>query len=180
VIGRVAALRAERNLGLLLQPLRATAAQGTTGNCGRWTRTGRAGSFPAPQRALGYLDIFALSSDTERMPLSMFEAMASARSTTSMSSDVRELPRRILQARYLPEAPHNAVIATKESLRADQNRLDCRLLMETLHVLLAPLSAGSVQRRRRAMPQSLSVRRSWLASQRRAAALPVRRHARPV
>ena len=37
-----------------------------------------AGQMLNPERALGLLDIFALSSDTEQMPLSLLEAMAAA------------------------------------------------------------------------------------------------------
>jgi glycosyltransferase involved in cell wall biosynthesis len=95
VIGTVAALRAEKNLGRLLrafavlnatQPARLvivgdgeqrpalTALAGLLGIADRVTFTGHRDDTPALYAGF---DVFALSSDTEQMPLSVIEAMAS-------------------------------------------------------------------------------------------------------
>jgi glycosyltransferase involved in cell wall biosynthesis len=95
VIGTVAALRAEKNLGRLLrafailstaQPARLvivgdgeerpalTALAKSLGVASRVTFTGHRDDTPALYAGF---DVFALSSDTEQMPLSVIEAMAS-------------------------------------------------------------------------------------------------------
>ena len=93
VIGTVAALRPEKNLARLLhafallrQPARLVivgdgperagleALAGALGVAGAVHFTGH---LAAPRDALWHFDLFALSSDTEQMPLSVLEAMAS-------------------------------------------------------------------------------------------------------
>ena len=91
VVGTVTGLRPEKNLGRLLHavarvpklrlaivgdgPERAAlgALAGTLGIAGR---VAFAGHLPDPASAYRHLDLFALSSDTEQMPLSVLEAMA--------------------------------------------------------------------------------------------------------
>jgi glycosyltransferase involved in cell wall biosynthesis len=97
LIGTVAALRAEKNLGRLIRAcailhgegvafrlviigdgaerpmLEALAAEG-----GIAGRTLFAGHVPDPAAAYRTMDVFALSSDTEQMPFSVMEAMATA------------------------------------------------------------------------------------------------------
>jgi glycosyltransferase involved in cell wall biosynthesis len=98
VVGTVAALRAEKNLGRLLRAFRLATADGSVpgrlvivgdgperpmlealaqqpGLLGRVDFTGHR---PDPAAALAEFDIFALSSDTEQMPISLLEAMAAS------------------------------------------------------------------------------------------------------
>jgi glycosyltransferase involved in cell wall biosynthesis len=91
LVGTVTGLRPEKNLGRLLRavervpalrlaiigdgPERAAlgALAGTLGIAGR---VAFAGHLPDPASAYRHMDLFALSSDTEQMPLSVLEAMA--------------------------------------------------------------------------------------------------------
>jgi glycosyltransferase involved in cell wall biosynthesis len=93
VIGTVAALRPEKNLGRLLRafaqlqrPARLVivgdgaerpALEALARELGVAAAVSFVGHMPDPQRAYHHFDIFALSSDTEQMPLSVLEAMAS-------------------------------------------------------------------------------------------------------
>lgn len=97
VIGTVAALRPEKNLGRLLRAFaalpeatRARARLEIVGDgaekpgletlaaeLGIADKVRFPGHCPRPEEALGGFDIFALSSDTEQMPISLVEAMAS-------------------------------------------------------------------------------------------------------
>ena len=110
VIGTVAALRAEKNLGRLLRafamvtrdhPARLviagdgqeraglTALAETLGIAPLVTFTGHRDDTPALYRAF---DVFALTSDTEQMPLSVIEAMASGLPVVSTDvGDVRSM-----------------------------------------------------------------------------------------
>jgi glycosyltransferase involved in cell wall biosynthesis len=92
-IGTVAALRGEKNLARLLEafallppPTRLVIAgdgpergalEALAARLGLADRVHFAGHQSAPQEVLRGLDLFALSSDTEQMPLSVLEAMAS-------------------------------------------------------------------------------------------------------
>jgi glycosyltransferase involved in cell wall biosynthesis len=94
VIGTVAALRAEKNLSRLLRafalirrdrPARLAivgdgperpALEALATSLGVAAAVDFAGHMAEPQRAYETFDIFALSSDTEQMPLSLLEAMA--------------------------------------------------------------------------------------------------------
>ncbi len=94
VIGTVAALRPEKNLGRLLHAFaRATACrparlvvvgagpehaalQGLAATLGIADRVHWAGHQPDPAPLLRGFDVYALSSDTEQMPISLLEAMA--------------------------------------------------------------------------------------------------------
>lgn len=50
------------------------------------------GSIAAPERILGTFDVFAISSDTEQMPLSVLEAMAAGRAIASTDAgDIRAM-----------------------------------------------------------------------------------------
>jgi len=94
VVGTVAALRPEKNIGRLLRAF----AAARTGSGARLVIVGDgperpglealarslgvqdsvrfAGHLPAPDEAYRGFDVFAMSSDTEQMPLSLLEAMA--------------------------------------------------------------------------------------------------------
>ena len=102
VVGTVAALRAEKNLGRLLRAFAHATADGSGGAVGsarlvivgdgperpaleglasQLGVAGRvvfAGHMADPAAALRSFDVFALSSDTEQMPISLLEAMAAS------------------------------------------------------------------------------------------------------
>jgi glycosyltransferase involved in cell wall biosynthesis len=79
VIGTVAALRAEKNLARLLRAfalVRRDRPARLAENLGVASSTTFAGHLEQTPRAYRGFDVFALSSDTEQMPLSVLEAMA--------------------------------------------------------------------------------------------------------
>lgn len=96
LVGTVAALRPEKNLGRLVEAFALTAAGSPVpvrlvivgdgperaGLGARVAALGMGdkvlftGAIKAPERVLGAFDLFALSSDTEQMPYSVLEAMA--------------------------------------------------------------------------------------------------------
>ncbi len=96
LIGSVGTLRREKNFGRLIRAFAEPAPRTEMPPCpdrrrsrppgagslardlGIADRVTFAGQMLNPERALGLLDIFALSSDTEQMPLSLLEAMAAA------------------------------------------------------------------------------------------------------
>jgi glycosyltransferase involved in cell wall biosynthesis len=96
VIGCVAALRAEKNLGRLIRAFRLVtdqipgrlvivgdgpergALEVLTGSLGLGERVQFTGHVPEPQRLYAGFDIFALTSNTEQMPMTILEAMAAA------------------------------------------------------------------------------------------------------
>ena len=101
VIGTVAPLRAEKNLGRLLRVFASLdgsiatrlviAGEGSErpelerlaselGIADRVTFTG----WVAPESVLGTFDIFVLSSDTEQMPIALLEAMAASRAVAAV------------------------------------------------------------------------------------------------
>jgi glycosyltransferase involved in cell wall biosynthesis len=98
VIGTVAALRPEKNLSRLLQAFRLvcdalpaahlvivgdgperSALHAEAATLGLASQVTFAGHLTQPEAAYQSFDVFALSSDTEQMPLSVLEAMAAAR-----------------------------------------------------------------------------------------------------
>jgi L-malate glycosyltransferase len=109
VVGTVAPLRPEKNVGRLLrvfarldpslgarllvagdgierEPLERLAAE--LGIAGRVVFTGRV----APEAVLGSIDVFALSSDTEQMPNALLEAMAASRPVAAVDvGDVKRM-----------------------------------------------------------------------------------------
>jgi glycosyltransferase involved in cell wall biosynthesis len=110
VIGTVAALRPEKNLARLLRAFAAarrshparlvivgdgperTALERLSGELGIAADVTFAGHRPDPSGALAGFDIFALSSDTEQMPMSVLEAMASGLAVAATDvGDVREM-----------------------------------------------------------------------------------------
>jgi glycosyltransferase involved in cell wall biosynthesis len=94
VVGTVAALRREKNIGRLVRafarlprdrPYRLvivgegpdrTEIMASAEQLGLADRILLAGAIEKPERLLGRFDVFALSSDTEQMPYSILEAMA--------------------------------------------------------------------------------------------------------
>lgn len=109
-IGTVAALRPEKNLGRLLLAFAALPAasnalltivgdgperqalEGRAAELGIADRVTFAGHCDRPEEALGGFDIFALSSDTEQMPISLVEAMAAGLPVAAVDvGDVAEM-----------------------------------------------------------------------------------------
>ncbi len=110
VIGTVAALRAEKNIGRLLRafalatangherlvvigdgPERA-ALQAIAVELGIGSRVQFAGHIADPATLVTQFDIFAMSSDTEQMPLSLLEAMAASLPVASTDvGDIRSM-----------------------------------------------------------------------------------------
>jgi glycosyltransferase involved in cell wall biosynthesis len=108
VVGTVAALRPEKNLARLLRafamlpqtvrlvivgdgPERA-ALEALAGRLGIAMRVTFAGHQEEPERFYGGFDVFALSSDTEQMPLSVLEAMAAGLPAAATDvGDVRDM-----------------------------------------------------------------------------------------
>jgi glycosyltransferase involved in cell wall biosynthesis len=94
IVGTLAPLRAEKNLGRLLRAFAAlpvdanvrcvivgdgperTRLQALAGELGISARAVFAGHIDAPERVLGLFDVFAISSDTEQMPNTILQAMA--------------------------------------------------------------------------------------------------------
>ena len=117
VIGTIAALRSEKNIGRLLRAfaaLRATrpaqllivgdgperaGLEALAAALGIAADTHFAGHSTVSERWLARFDVFALSSDTEQMPLSLLEAMASG--LPAVCTDVGDV-RTMLAAENLP------------------------------------------------------------------------------
>jgi len=92
VIGTVAPLRREKNIARLIEAFAAlpppatlvvigdgperAALEAAAGSAGVAGRTVFAGYLDRPEAALGLLDVYALSSDTEQMPNTIIQAMA--------------------------------------------------------------------------------------------------------
>lgn len=110
VIGTVAALRPEKNIGRLLEafaalrqrrparlriagdgPLRGALEQ-QADRLGIASDVRFIGNCPTPEQFLSELDLFVLSSDTEQMPLSLLEAMAAGLPVVATDvGDVRDM-----------------------------------------------------------------------------------------
>ncbi len=112
LVGTVAALRAEKNLGRLIEAFgRASrdaavrarlvivgdgaerpALEALASSLGLGDAVLFAGALAAPERVLGGFDLFALSSDTEQMPYSLLEAMAASLPIAAVDvGDVRDM-----------------------------------------------------------------------------------------
>jgi L-malate glycosyltransferase len=102
LVGTVAALRPEKNVGRLIQAFQKVAntlparlvivgdgperprLEALAAELGLAEAVVFAGALRAPERLLGALDLFALSSDTEQMPITILEAMAAGLAVASV------------------------------------------------------------------------------------------------
>lgn len=110
VIGTVAPLRAEKNIGWMIESFSRVAATGTArllivgDGPTRRTLEAMAQASPAadrihfagyigqPEKVFGLMDVFAMSSDTEQMPNALLQAMAAGRPVISTDvGDVRPI-----------------------------------------------------------------------------------------
>ena len=110
VIGTVAPLREEKNIGWMIDAFSRVAAQGTArllivgAGPMRATLEARAKASPAadrihfagymgqPEKVFGLMDVFAMSSDTEQMPNALLQAMAAGRPVVSTDvGDIRPI-----------------------------------------------------------------------------------------
>lgn len=124
VVGTVAVLRPEKNLKRLLEafalvarerparleivgdgPERA-ALEAYASDLGVAGRVTFAGNRSDPERALAGFSVFALSSDTEQMPLSVLEAMAAGRPL--VATDVGDVRRMVAQENHPFVVPKDA------------------------------------------------------------------------
>ena len=104
VVGTVAALRAEKNIGRLIRAMAGLPGRLVVVGDGperpalealareRGVEATFAGHVPEPSALIAGFDVFALSSDTEQMPISLLEAMAAGRAVASTDvGDVRAM-----------------------------------------------------------------------------------------
>ena len=135
VIGIVAALRPEKNVGRLLRamrrlemPVRAivvgdggerAALQRLAAELGLAERVAFAGHVSDPQRLYAEFDLLALSSDTEQMPLSVLEAMAAGLPVAA--TDVGDVRTMLAEANrpFIVPAEDGALAAALRALLED-------------------------------------------------------------
>lgn len=147
VVGTLAPLRAEKNVGRLLHAFAALAPDANlrllvigdgaeraglerlAANLGIADRTHFAGHCEAPERALGLIDVFVISSDTEQMPNTLLQAMAAGRAVAAVDvGDVKPIlapeNRRFVAARGDAAGLAQAIAAllADDALRAELGR----------------------------------------------------------
>lgn len=108
VVGTVAALRPEKNLARLVRAFHPVAGgarllivgdgaerarlEGLAGDLGIADRVHFAGHVAQPEKVYGMMDIYALSSDTEQMPIGLLEAMAAGLAVAAPAvGDVKDI-----------------------------------------------------------------------------------------
>ncbi len=135
VIGVVAALRPEKNLSRLLRAFQQVAPparlvvvgdggeraglEALAAGLGIAGRVQFVGHVAEPQRLYGNFDVFALSSDTEQMPLSILEAMAAGLPVAA--TDVGDIRTMLAgeNAPFIVPAQDDALAAALRALTAD-------------------------------------------------------------
>jgi glycosyltransferase involved in cell wall biosynthesis len=140
VVGTVAPLRPEKNIGRLLRAFAALDAPAPTrlviaGAGGERERLERLAceigigdrvdfvGQKLPEQVLGALDIFALSSDTEQMPIALLEAMAAGRPVIAVDvGDVREMLCEANREFVVPRDAPGALTAALAQLARDPAR----------------------------------------------------------
>ncbi len=141
VIGTIAALRPEKNIARLIRAF-AQMRSDTTAPAARLLIVGDGpargelealarelgmassvefrGATSAPEAALSEMDMFALSSDTEQMPLSVLEAMAAGLPVASVAAG--DVPRMLAEENrpfVVPLADARGLVAALQTLAAD-------------------------------------------------------------
>jgi glycosyltransferase involved in cell wall biosynthesis len=140
VVGTVAPLRPEKNIGRLLRAFAALDAPvptrlvvaGAGGERERLERLAHEIGIAdravfvgqlLPEQILGAFDIFALSSDTEQMPIALLEAMAAGRAVVAVDvGDVREMLCEANREFVVPRDEPGALTAALERLVRDPAR----------------------------------------------------------
>lgn len=133
IVGTVAVLRPEKNLARLIRAFAAIPAEAgvrlivvgdgperdalelAAAAAGVSQRVVFAGHMPEPARILGMFDLFALSSDTEQMPNSILEAMASGLAVAA--TDVGDIKRMLSPENADFVVPANDEAALSASMR---------------------------------------------------------------
>lgn len=141
IVGTVAVLRPEKNLARLLRamaplfarldvrlaivgdgPERPALAQ-LARALGIADRVAFAGAVGDPERVLPHFDVFAMSSDTEQMPLTLMEAMAAARPVAAVDvGDIRQMLPEAGRAFVVPPGDEAALGAAIATLLGDAER----------------------------------------------------------
>lgn len=142
LIGTVAALRAEKNISRLLEACALLAGEGVqfrlvvigdggeramlearTAELGLTGRVRFAGHVPDPAAAYRAMDIFALSSDTEQMPFSVLEAMATALPVAATDvGDVRVMLPEMSRPHVATRTPEALAGALRKLLESEELR----------------------------------------------------------
>ena len=151
VIGTVAPLRPEKNLGRLLTAFarldnRATRLVIAGDGCERPRLEAMAqrlgivdrvhfmGTVREPQRALAFFDVFALSSDTEQMPMTVLEAMAAGLPVAAVDvGDVKHMVAHANRAFVVPRGD-TALATALAALIADAGRRHALGRLNRAHV----------------------------------------------
>lgn len=141
VVGSVGALRPEKNFARLVRAVAALPAdleahlilvgdgperpalEALARSLGVERRTIFTGAIAEPETMLGLFDLFALSSDTEQMPLSLIEAMAAGLPVVGTDvGDVREMVAEDNRPLIVPRADEAAFTASLAALLRDPER----------------------------------------------------------
>jgi glycosyltransferase involved in cell wall biosynthesis len=140
VIGTVAPLRPEKNIGRLLQVFAALEADGPVRLIVAGDGSERAGlerqahelgiaehvvftGQVRPEAVLGAFDIFTLSSDTEQMPIVLLEAMAASRAVVAVDvGDIRTIVCEANRPFVVPRDDRTAFAAAFRRLLGDPSR----------------------------------------------------------
>lgn len=139
VVGTLAPLRAEKNIGALIEAFSSATAgsdvrlliagdgaerEGLEALAAGSAAAGRihfAGYIDRPEKVLGLMDVFAMSSDTEQMPNAMLQAMAAGRPVVATDvGDTRPILAKENRACVFPVGDRTAYAAGLAALIADK------------------------------------------------------------
>jgi glycosyltransferase involved in cell wall biosynthesis len=139
ILGTVSPLRPEKNLGRLLRSFAASRAgadvrllivgdgperrplEETARQLEIETRVVFAGHVDAPEKVLGWFDLFAISSDTEQMPNALLQAMAASRAVVGVDvGDVKEMVAPENRRFIVPRADEAGLATAIGTVLADQ------------------------------------------------------------
>ena len=151
LIGTVARLRPEKNVGRLVEAFAELAArradcrlvivgdgpqrgeiEALAADRGVADRTLFVGATAEPERFLAAMDVFAVSSDTEQMPLGVLEAMAASLPVASVDvGDIKHMVAELTRPFIVPARDASALARAVDALLADRE-LAHRIGMENL------------------------------------------------